>query len=131
MQNLLWLPPTLGVVSADLAAFVIYGVVALTVGVVLLVASELIGPRRKDPEKATTYECGVPLFDSAREPFTIKFYLVAILFILFDIETVFLIPYAVVFQNLGIVGLVEMGIFLFVLASGLAYCWRRGALEWD
>lgn len=118
-------------ISPSLAAFAIYAAVALTVGVVLLVASELIGPRRKDPEKETIYECGVPLFDSAREPFTIKFYLVAILFILFDIETVFLIPYAVVFKNLGMVGLIEMGVFLFVLASGLVYCWRRGALEWD
>ena len=127
-----WLElPLAAVRGEDLAALAVYGGIALTVGIVLLVASELIGPRRRDPEKTTIYECGVPLFDSAREPFTIKFYLVAILFILFDIETVFLIPYAVVFQNLGIVGLVEMGIFLFVLASGLAYCWRRGALEWD
>jgi NADH-quinone oxidoreductase subunit A len=115
----------------DLAALAVYTVVALAVGVVLLVASELIGPRRRDPEKATTYECGVPLFDTAREPFTIKFYLVAILFILFDIETVFLIPYAVIFKELGLIGLIEMGAFLLVLAGGLVYCWRRGALEWD
>lgn len=93
--------------------------------------SELVGPRRRDPEKNTIYECGVPLFDSAREPFTVKFYLVAILFILFDIETVFLLPYALVYKQLGIIGLVEMGIFLLVLAAGLLYCWRRGALEWD
>jgi NADH-quinone oxidoreductase subunit A len=94
----------------DLAALAVYTVVALAVGVVLLVASELIGPRRRDPEKATTYECGVPLF---------------------DIETVFLIPYAVIFKELGLIGLIEMGAFLLVLAGGLVYCWRRGALEWD
>ena len=115
----------------NLSAFALYAGLALTVGVVLLVASELIGPRRKDPEKDTVYECGVPLFDSAREPFTIKFYLVAILFILFDIETVFLLPYAVVFKQLGLVGLMEMGVFLLVLGGGLVYCWRRGALEGD
>ncbi len=124
-----------GVLSAvappNLMAFALYAGLALTVGVVLIVASELIGPRRKDPEKQTVYECGVPLFDSAREPFTIKFYLVAILFILFDIETVFLIPYAVIYKELGMVGLMEMGVFLLVLGGGLVYCWRRGALEWD
>ncbi len=118
-------------IAPDLFALAVYTAIALAVGAVLLVLSELLGPRRRDPEKQTTYECGVPLFDSAREPFTIKFYLVAILFILFDIETVFLIPYAVVFKQLGMVGLIEMGVFLFVLAGGLVYCWRRGALEWD
>ncbi len=119
------------VVSPQLFGFVLYAGAALAVGVVLLVLSELLGPRRHDPEKLTTYECGVPLFDSAREPFTIKFYLIAILFILFDIETVFLIPYAVIYKQLGMVGLFEMAVFLLVLAGGLAYCWRRGALEWD
>jgi len=123
--------PALAAANTDLFGLAVYAAVALTVGVALLVLSELLGPRRRDPEKSTIYECGVPLFDSAREPFTIKFYLVAILFILFDIETVFLIPYAVVYEDLGIVGLFEMGVFLLVLAGGLVYCWRRGALEWD
>ena len=117
--------------APDLFALTLFTVVALTVGVALVVLSELLGPRRRDPEKETIYECGVPLFESAREPFTIKFYLVAILFILFDIETVFLIPYAVIYKDLGLIGLLEMGVFLLVLAGGLVYCWRRGALEWD
>jgi len=117
--------------GTDLFALALYAGLALIVGIALLVLSELIGPRRRDPEKTTIYECGVPLFESAREPLSIKFYLVAILFILFDIETVFLIPYAVVHEQLGIVGLVEMTIFLTILAGGLVYCWRRGALEWD
>ena len=125
------LGPVVAAASPDLFGLALYAVVALSVGVVLLVLSELLGPRRKDPEKNTIYECGVPLFDSAREPFTIKFYLVAILCILFDIETVLLIPYAVVHKQLGMVGLFEMGVFLLVLAGGLVYCWRRGALEWD
>jgi NADH-quinone oxidoreductase subunit A len=123
--------PALAAANTSLFSLAVYAAVALAVGVALLVLSELLGPRRRDPEKNTIYECGVPLFDSAREPFTIKFYLVAILFILFDIETVFLIPYAVVYKDLGLVGLFEMGVFLLVLAGGLVYCWRRGALEWD
>jgi len=123
--------PALAAANLDLFALAVYAAVALTVGIALLVLSELLGPRRRDPEKSTIYECGVPLFDSAREPFTIKFYLVAILFILFDIETVFLIPYALVYKQLGLVGIFEMAVFLLVLAGGLVYCWRRGALEWD
>ncbi|MBT5739390.1 MAG: NADH-quinone oxidoreductase subunit A [Planctomycetes bacterium] len=108
-----------------------FAAVTVIVGVVLLLLSELLGPRRRDPQKDSVYECGVPLLDDAREPFTVKFYLVAILFILFDIETVFLLPYAVVYKQLGIVGLIEMGAFLFVLTGGLIYLWTRGALEWD
>mgnify|MGYP000126656488 CR=1 FL=1 len=84
-----------------------------------------------DSEKLDAYECGFPAFEDARIKFDVRFYLVAILFILFDIETVFLLPYAVVYQQLGVVGLAEMGIFIFVLAGGLLYLWKRGALEWD
>ena len=117
--------------STDLVGFMVFATVAIIVGLALLLLSELLGPRRRDSEKEGIYECGVPLLDSAREPFTVKFYLVAILFILFDIETVFLLPYAVVYQQLGVLGLVEMGVFIFVLAGGLVYLWKRGALEWD
>lgn len=118
-------------VDTDLISLLTFAAVTVIVGVVLLLLSELLGPRRRDPQKDSVYECGVPLLDDAREPFTVKFYLVAILFILFDIETVFLLPYAVVYKQLGIVGLIEMGAFLFVLTGGLIYLWRRGALEWD
>lgn len=117
--------------SSDLLAIAVYATLAIVVGLGMLFLSEVLGPRRKDSQKESVYECGVPLLDSAREPFTVKFYLVAILFILFDIETVFLLPYAVVYQQLGVVGLAEMGIFIFVLAGGLLYLWKRGALEWD
>ena len=115
----------------ELHALLAYAGVTVIVGVALLLLSELLGPKRKDVQKESIYECGVPLLDDAREPFTVKFYLVAILFILFDIETVFLLPYAVVYKQLGVVGLVEMGAFIFVLTSGLIYLLRRGALEWD
>ena len=117
--------------SPEVLAVLIFAALALVVGIGAVLVSELFGPKRRDPEKNTIYECGVPLLDSAREPFTIKFYLVGILFILFDIETVFLIPYAVVFRSLGLFGLIEMMIFIVILAGGLLYCWKRGALEWD
>ncbi|MDG2083637.1 MAG: NADH-quinone oxidoreductase subunit A [Planctomycetota bacterium] len=123
--------PSVAAGNLDLLSLTIFVILTIFVGVVLLLLSELLGPRRRDPEKETIYECGVPLLDSAREPFTVKFYLVAILFILFDIETVFLLPYAVVYKKLGIVGLAEMGVFLLILAGGLVYLWKRGALEWD
>ena len=117
--------------NSEAFAVVVFAVLACVVGVAVLLLTELVGPRRRDSEKTTIYECGVPLFDSADQPFTIKFYLFAILFILFDIETVFLIPYAVLYQGLGIMGLIEMMVFLVVLGLGLVYCWKRGALEWD
>ena len=110
---------------------VVFGLLVVIIGAAILFLSEIIGPKRRDPEKVTAYECGVPLLDSAREPFSVKFYLVAILFILFDIETVFLLPYAVVYTSLEWLGLVEILVFIGVLGAGLAYCWRRGALEWD
>ncbi len=123
--------PVTGLFDAEAFALVVFAALTLTVGIGALAVSELFGPRRRDPEKNTVYECGVPLFESAREPFTIKFYLVAILFILFDIETVFLLPYAVLYRDLGMFGVWEMFFFLGVLGAGLVYCWRRGALEWD
>lgn len=128
-SGIMW--PSVAAGNLDLLSLTIFVILTIFVGVVLLLLSELLGPRRRDPEKETIYECGVPLLDSAREPFTVKFYLVAILFILFDIETVFLLPYAVVYKKLGIVGLAEMGVFLLILAGGLVYLWKRGALEWD
>ena len=117
--------------SPEIFAVSVFALATIVFGAGAMVVSEIFGPKRRDPEKNTTYECGVPLLDSAREPFTIKFYLVAILFILFDIETVFLIPYAVVFRDLGVFGLIEMTVFIIILAGGLLYCWKRGALEWD
>ncbi len=77
------------------------------------------------------YECGVDPFESAEKRYTIRFYMVAMLFILFDIETAFLYPWATVFRRMGLAGFVEMALFLGVLLAGLVYCWRRGALEWD
>ncbi|MEM7261912.1 MAG: NADH-quinone oxidoreductase subunit A [Planctomycetota bacterium] len=117
--------------SVDLIPLVVFGLLALVVAGGALALSELLGPKRRDPEKETIYECGVPLLDNAREPFHIRFYLIAILFILFDIETVFIVPYVTLARDLGIFGLIEMGTFVLVLGLGLLYCWKRGALEWD
>ena len=116
---------------SHLHSILIYNGIALAVGLAILGISYFFGPRRNRKEKLDTYECGVPLLDDSRDRITIRFYLVAILFILFDIETVFLVPWAVVYRSLGVAGLVEMLAFLGVLGLGLFYIWRRGALEWD
>ncbi|MHC4778818.1 MAG: NADH-quinone oxidoreductase subunit A [Planctomycetota bacterium] len=113
-------------------AIVLMGGLAVVTPLGIIVASSLLGPRRlKSKTKFDTYECGVPLLDSARRRFSIKFYLVGLIFMLFDIETVFLIPWAVKYKELGITGLIEALIFLTVLALGLVYVWKRGALDWD
>jgi NADH-quinone oxidoreductase subunit A len=96
-----------------------------------LLLSSLLGPRDPNPVKLAPYECGITPVGSARGRFPVKFYLVAMLFIVFDIEIVFLYPWAVVYRELGLFGLAEMGIFVGVLLAGLVYVWRKGGLEWD
>jgi NADH-quinone oxidoreductase subunit A len=103
---------------------------AIIVGV-MVCGSMLLGPKRRNPMKDEVFECGNPPTGPARQRFSVSFYLVAILFIVFDVEVVFLYPWAIVFRSLGTAGLVEMGIFVAVLGGGLAYVWRRGALAWD
>lgn len=94
----------------------------------------LLGTRQKTPVKQLPYESGMPVLGDARERFSVKFYLVAMLFILFDIETVFMVPWAVAFQQMAadrLFLLVEMLVFVFILAIGYLYVWKRGALQWD
>ncbi len=93
--------------------------------------SFVFGPKKPSAVKLAPYECGMPLVGTAREQFSIKFYMVAMLFILFDIECAFLYPWAVVFKRLGVFGFIEMGVFIFVLLVGYAYVWKKGALEWE
>jgi NADH-quinone oxidoreductase subunit A len=100
-------------------------------GVIAPVVGYLVSPKRPYPAKLSPYECGFESFGDARMPFDVRFYLVAILFILFDLETAFLVPWAVVFRRLGWFGLVAMGIFLGLLVIGFIYEWKKGALEWD
>ena len=110
---------------------VIFIAVALVISLVLLVIPFLIAYKQPDPEKLSAYECGFNAFDDARMKFDVRFYLVAILFIIFDLEVSFLFPWAVAFGDLGLYGYWSMMIFLGVLTVGFIYEWRKGALEWD
>jgi NADH-quinone oxidoreductase subunit A len=104
--------------------------VAVGFAVFTLGLSQLLGRPRPDPSKGSVYECGVPAVATHRERFPIKFYLVCMLFILFDVDAAFLYPWALIFRDLGVFGLVEMGIFVAFLGSGFAYAWKSGALDW-
>lgn len=110
---------------------VIFIGVALVIALALMVAPFLIAVRNPDPEKLSAYECGFNAFDDARMKFDVRFYLVAILFIIFDLEVAFLFPWAVSFSEVGWFGFWSMMVFLGVLTIGFAYEWRKGALEWD
>jgi NADH-quinone oxidoreductase subunit A len=100
-------------------------------GLAVSIASMILGPKKYNETKYGVYECGLPLVTSARERMSVKFYLTAILFILFDIETVFLFLWAKTFHKLGWFGLVEVVIFIAILVAGYVYVLKRGALEWD
>jgi NADH-quinone oxidoreductase subunit A len=106
-------------------------VVGLGLGVLLLSVGTLLAPNRPNPEKLSPYECGFEAFEDARMKFDVRYYLVAILFILFDLEIAFLFPWAVVLQDVGFEGFVAMMIFLLILIVGFAYEWKKGALEWE
>ena len=114
---------------AYVAVLVTFGIAAL-VAVIFVGAGALIRPRRPSAVKEEAFECGNPSSGPAWGRFSVKFYLTAILFILFDVEVVFLYPWAVMFRPLGMFGFVEMAIFVFVLALGFVYVWRKGALDW-
>ena len=115
----------------DYLPLVVFIAVALGLALVLLVAPFLIAYKQPDPEKLSAYECGFNAFDDARMKFDVRFYLVAILFIIFDLEVSFLFPWAVAFGDLGLYGFWSMMVFLGVLTIGFAYEWKKGALEWD
>jgi NADH-quinone oxidoreductase subunit A len=106
-------------------------VIGVLVGAGPLVLGYVLGPRRPDEEKNSPYECGFEAFESARMKFDVRYYLVAILFILFDLEIAFLFPWAVVLQDLGVFGFWAMVLFLGILVVGFLYEWKRGALEWE
>jgi NADH-quinone oxidoreductase subunit A len=106
-------------------------IVAIMFGLCSLVFSSLIGPKKSSPLKLSPYESGCEPVGTARERFSIKFYMIAVLFILFDIEAVFLYPWAILYKKLGMFGLVEMGVFIVILFVGYIYVWKKGALEWE
>ena len=105
--------------------------VAGALGVLLIALGWLLGPRRPDAEKLSAYECGFEAFEDARMKFDVRYYLVAILFIVFDLEIAFLFPWAVALDEIGLIGLAAMGVFMLVLVVGFIYEWKKGALEWD
>lgn len=109
----------------------VFIVFSVCIACILFFASFFIGNRRADQEKISPYECGFNPFEDARQPFDVRFYLVAILFIVFDLEVMYLFPWAVVLYELNINGFISMYIFLFVLLVGFCYEWSSGALDWD
>ena len=109
----------------------IFLAVAIGLGLVLILAAVIIAVRKHDPEKVSAYECGFNAFDDARMKFDVRFYLVAILFIIFDLEIAFLFPWAVAFKDVSMTGFWSMMVFLGVLTAGFAYEWKKGALEWQ
>jgi NADH-quinone oxidoreductase subunit A len=116
---------------AEYFPILLFIIVGLAVGVAPLVLGKLLGPNRPDPEKLSPYECGFEAFEDARMKFDVRYYLVAILFILFDLEIAFLFPWAAVINDIGFAGFLSMMIFLAILTVGFVYEWMKGALEWE
>jgi NADH-quinone oxidoreductase subunit A len=106
-------------------------IVGVGVGMALLTVGRFVAPNRPDPEKLSPYECGFEAFEDARMKFDVRYYLIAILFILFDLEIAFLFPWAIVLPDIGIFGFWSMMIFLAILIVGFVYEWKKGALEWE
>lgn len=109
----------------------IFMMIGGALGVLAPIIGYLLSPKKPYPQKNSPYECGFDPFNDARMPFDVRFYLVAILFIIFDLETAFLVPWAVVFRKIGWFGMGAMGIFLGILLVGFIYEWKKGALEWE
>jgi len=116
---------------ADYLPLVVFIALAALIGVALLIAPFLVAYRNPDAEKLSAYECGFNPFDDARMKFDVRFYLVSLLFIIFDLEVAFLFPWAVAFHDIGAFGFWSMMLFLAVLTIGFVYEWNKGALEWD
>ncbi len=110
---------------------VVFIALGAVIGLALLIAPFVVAYKKPDPEKLSAYECGFNAFDDARMKFDVRFYLVSILFIIFDLEVAFLFPWAVAFGKLGWLGFGSMMVFLGVLTIGFVYEWKKGALEWD
>ena len=108
--------------------FIVFG---LGLGALMVSVGRVVSPNRPDPEKLSPYECGFEAFEDARMKFDVRYYLVAILFILFDLEIAFLFPWAVVLPDIGLFGFSAMMLFLFILVVGFIYEWKKGALEWE
>ncbi len=120
---------------AEYFPVLVFIVISLVLGIALLVTGGilggLLGPREADSEKNSPYECGFEAFEDTRSQFDVRYYLVAILFIIFDLEITFFIPWALVLDELGVFGLLAMSVFVLELVIGFIYLWKKGALEWE
>ena len=115
----------------DYLSIIIFLFVALGLSIGFIILNFLFSPKNPDPEKLSAYECGFEAFGDSRMEFDVRFYLVAILFIIFDLEIAFLFPWAISLGNIGTLGFWSMMIFLFILTIGFVYEWKKGALDWD
>jgi NADH-quinone oxidoreductase subunit A len=115
----------------DYLSIILFLIIASGLSVAFIVINFIFSPKKPDPEKLSAYECGFEPFNDSRIEFDVRFYLVAILFIIFDLEIAFLFPWAVSLGNIGILGFCSMMIFLFILTVGFIYEWKKGALDWE
>ena len=115
----------------DYLSIIIFLIIALCLSAAFIAINYLASPKNPDPEKLSAYECGVEPFNDSRIEFDVRFYLVAILFIIFDLEIAFLFPWAISLGQIGLFGFISMMIFLFILTIGFIYEWKKGALEWE
>lgn len=116
---------------AEYFPIIVFLVIAAVMGVVLLATGGLLGPSRPDSEKLSPYECGFEAFGDTRSKFDVRYYLIAILFIIFDLEIAYFIPWALALDSLGVFGLIAMVVFVIELVIGFVFAWKKGALEWD
>ena len=117
--------------NLDYIFILIFILIGAGMAIAMYLLSKILSPSSPDSEKLSAYECGFEAFDDARSKFDVKFYLVSILFIIFDLEIVFLFPWAISLGNIGIMGFSSMMIFLFILTIGFIYEWKKGALDWE
>ncbi|NIM20257.1 MAG: NAD(P)H-quinone oxidoreductase subunit 3 [Candidatus Latescibacteria bacterium] len=117
--------------ASKYAPVVLLFVIALAIPVLMIGIATIVGPRRLGVKKKVPFECGTEPIGDTRKRFSVRFFLVALLFIVFDVEAVFIFPWAVLFRQLGLFGFIEMAVFLFILILGLVYVWKKGALEWE
>ena len=115
----------------DYLAIAIFLFISLGLSILFIIINFTFSPKKPDPEKLSTYECGFEPFEDSRLEFDVRFYLVAILFIIFDLEIAFLFPWAISLGNIGLLGFSSMMIFLFILTIGFIYEWKKGALDWE
>ena len=115
----------------DYFSIIIFLIIALGLSFLFIIINFALSPKNHDPEKISSYECGFEPFNDSRMEFDVRFYLVAILFIIFDLEIAFLFPWAISLGNIGLLGFISMMIFLFILTVGFVYEWKKGALDWE